>query len=266
MFTLIELLVIVAILAAILFPAFAGAREKARQGSCMSNEKQIGLGILQYVQDYDERYHSGAPGAMAFTPGAGSAGTISSCIKAPQLFKCPDDSTAGATVNNATTYPVPFALNRFAAAQSQAVMAAPASRVLAYEVKGAIAYIALADEGITEGLAPASLSPAGNGYPFSTGTPGTDPGNNGDAVSGVTTSAVAISAAKASAAPSATANANARHDTSANGSAYLLADGLKFLRQSTVSSGGTPAATTNMTTTCPNNIGGSACAATFSTL
>ena len=56
-FTLIELLVviaIVAILAAILFPVFARAREKARQASCSSNMKQIALGIMQYSQDYDE--------------------------------------------------------------------------------------------------------------------------------------------------------------------------------------------------------------------
>ena len=57
-FTLIELLVVVGIivlLAAILFPVFARARENARRVSCASNLKQIGLGIMQYVQDHDER-------------------------------------------------------------------------------------------------------------------------------------------------------------------------------------------------------------------
>jgi prepilin-type N-terminal cleavage/methylation domain-containing protein len=59
-FTLIELLVviaIIAILAAILFPVFAQAREKARQTFCLNNTKQITLGGLQYIQDYDEACH-----------------------------------------------------------------------------------------------------------------------------------------------------------------------------------------------------------------
>ena len=58
-FTLIELLVviaIIAILAAILFPVFASAREKAKQASCTSNVRQIGMAWLQYAQDFDERY------------------------------------------------------------------------------------------------------------------------------------------------------------------------------------------------------------------
>src|SRR6266699_2776893 len=68
-FTLIELLVviaIIAILAAILFPVFAQAREKARQATCLSNFKQIGLGVMMYVQDWDETYPISRmrPGAM----------------------------------------------------------------------------------------------------------------------------------------------------------------------------------------------------------
>jgi prepilin-type N-terminal cleavage/methylation domain-containing protein len=61
-FTLIELLVviaIIAILAAILFPVFAQAREKARGTACLSNQKQIGLALMQYVSDYDEMWPSG---------------------------------------------------------------------------------------------------------------------------------------------------------------------------------------------------------------
>ena len=88
-FTLIELLVviaIIAILAAILFPVFAKAREKARQASCMSNEKQLGLGVLQYTQDYDEIYPTYLGGQ------GGWAGEIYPYIKSMQVYSCPDDS------------------------------------------------------------------------------------------------------------------------------------------------------------------------------
>lgn len=69
-FTLIELLVVIAIigiLAAILFPVFAQARENARRSSCLSNVKQIALGIMQYTQDYDERYPLSAIAQAAAT-------------------------------------------------------------------------------------------------------------------------------------------------------------------------------------------------------
>ena len=68
-FTLIQLLVviaIIAILAAILFPVFARARENARRASCQSNLKQMGLGVLQYIQDYDETL----PGSLMGNPNA----------------------------------------------------------------------------------------------------------------------------------------------------------------------------------------------------
>ncbi len=67
-FTLIELLVviaIIAILAAILFPVFARARDQARRTTCLSNLKQIGLATLQYAQDYDETF----PACSAFASG-----------------------------------------------------------------------------------------------------------------------------------------------------------------------------------------------------
>jgi prepilin-type N-terminal cleavage/methylation domain-containing protein/prepilin-type processing-associated H-X9-DG protein len=63
-FTLIELLVVIAIigiLASILFPVFARARENARKTSCMSNEKQLAMGFLQYTQDYDEKLPTYTP-------------------------------------------------------------------------------------------------------------------------------------------------------------------------------------------------------------
>jgi prepilin-type N-terminal cleavage/methylation domain-containing protein/prepilin-type processing-associated H-X9-DG protein len=90
-FTLIELLVviaIIAILAAILFPVFARARENARRASCQSNLKQLGMGVLQYSQDYDERLPLATYGFSTGGPDGWQA-EIYSYVKSGQLFACP---------------------------------------------------------------------------------------------------------------------------------------------------------------------------------
>jgi prepilin-type N-terminal cleavage/methylation domain-containing protein/prepilin-type processing-associated H-X9-DG protein len=106
-FTLIELLVviaIIAILAAILFPVFARARENARRSSCQSNLKQIGIGIMMYTQDYDEKLPSGSiggdPTLETGFPASLQSGvyyhlwqhTLTPYLKSIQIFNCPSNS------------------------------------------------------------------------------------------------------------------------------------------------------------------------------
>lgn len=90
-FTLIELLVviaIIAILAAILFPVFAQARESARRAACLSNSKQMGTGMMMYIQDYDET----TPSVFAYTDGTrvDTFMLLQPYIKNLQVFYCPD--------------------------------------------------------------------------------------------------------------------------------------------------------------------------------
>jgi prepilin-type N-terminal cleavage/methylation domain-containing protein/prepilin-type processing-associated H-X9-DG protein len=118
-FTLIELLVviaIIAILAAILFPVFAKAREKARQTSCLSNTKQLGIGLMSYAQDYDETYpfcyrYLNDGGVWGAGGGAGGYEHWSACIdpyvKSTQLFVCPSDPNKGLAPTNAFDMQVP---------------------------------------------------------------------------------------------------------------------------------------------------------------
>ena len=129
-FTLIELLVVIAIisiLAAILFPVFARARENARRTSCLSNLKQIGLGLMMYTQDYDEKYPSrimgtwgdhttykvqgntSMPGYVFVTYDGTSGGSgrwvswmdmVYPYIKSTQLFVCPSAPAPGTAPRN----------------------------------------------------------------------------------------------------------------------------------------------------------------------
>jgi len=109
-FTLIELLVviaIIAILAAILFPVFAQAREKARQAQCGSNVRQLGLAINMYKQDYDERFPFG--GWLPANNGSGEwQNTVAPYIKNKGLYRCPSSTDLDEDPNN----PQQWAWNR----------------------------------------------------------------------------------------------------------------------------------------------------------
>ena len=104
-FTLIELLVviaIIAILAAILLPVFAAARERTRQSSCSNNEKQMGIAMMQYNQDWDEKFPCGTPqnNGQGNHGLQGWASNLYPYVKTGGVFTCPDDpfrvSTSGA--------------------------------------------------------------------------------------------------------------------------------------------------------------------------
>ena len=241
-FTLIELLVviaIIAILAAILFPVFAKAREKARAISCTSNMKQVGLAILQYNQDNDEKFPVGLStnNVTANYLGQGWAGEVSAYAKSTGVFKCPDDSTPQGTNGTVTIYPVSYAFNSNMAPASLASMNAPASTVMLCEVQGSAteSAINLANEnGFTQ------VSPSANGLPGSVGA------GVGGIITNIntntpTTANVAYYTGILGSYTSATTTSGgyaAATGLHTDGSNYLLGDGhAKFLRGAAVSPG-----------------------------
>ncbi|MDR3706740.1 MAG: DUF1559 domain-containing protein [Capsulimonadaceae bacterium] len=109
-FTLIELLVviaIIAILAAILFPVFATAREKARQSSCASNLKQIALAAVQYTQDYDEMFVPARVGPTLTAVLWCWPSALYPYIKSANVFKCPSQSISDSVLDYTYNEAVP---------------------------------------------------------------------------------------------------------------------------------------------------------------
>ena len=241
-FTLIELLVviaIIAILAAILFPVFQKVRENARRTACLSNLKQIGLGVTQYDQDFDEKGPNGqSPG---FGNGTGYALEIMPYIKSSGVFKCPDDTGGVQAVT-----PVSYGLNSntvvpnssFGPVNSQALAQfnSPAKTVLLFETAN-VAYVDLSDTNQASFRSDLNgNSPAGNGSGASNDLQGKNAGSPNPpvqyATGWLTNSIPSLTGTDTNTAFTAKTG---RHS---DGSNFLMADNhAKFLRPSAVSAG-----------------------------
>ncbi|MDR3708148.1 MAG: DUF1559 domain-containing protein [Capsulimonadaceae bacterium] len=258
-FTLIELLVVIAIisiLAAILFPVFATVREKARQTSCLSNLKQIGLAFSQYEQDYDETVPSGT---TTWGWGLGWAGQVYPYVKSAAVFLCPDDLGGDQWGNkDIISYAMNSNMVGYEAGGTGAIpaivakMSGPASTVLIFEVTNCPAWFQFTSPSAAafDDTVGANASPAGNGRddPANSalgGSGGPDPpcptclkyatGLMGNACIGNVTTPCDRNVADITGTKSLYASAAGRHS---NGSNFLLADNhVKYLMPGLVGAG-----------------------------
>jgi prepilin-type N-terminal cleavage/methylation domain-containing protein len=212
-FTLIELLIVIAIisiLAALLFPVFAAAREKARQTSCLSNERQLGIAIAGYSQDYDEHLPSGTTGSL----GQGWAGQVFPLVNSVGVFRCPDDATGPEKGNLGNL--VSYATNCNAAGVPLAALSAPSVTVAVFEVNDSFADVRTPEMTSPTGRGlPTDNCPADCGKPFGADYYAT--GNIGDVT------------------PSLSMTMRPYHDPTSN---YVAADGhVKAMRPAQVSAG-----------------------------
>lgn len=262
-FTLIELLVviaIIAILAAILFPVFAQAREKARQTACLSNLKQIGLGIAQYEQDYDEKAPCGVSG---WGGPWGWAGQVYPYVKSVGAFRCPSDVANPAYVSygfnsdlvfitsGCTGYPQDCSIPSQISQLTQ-----PTQTVLLFEVQNCTAPVTVTSDGTSTYSAP-----FGNGMDRNTYLQGSNEPTGATVTSSTASTlkyatgllwGIAPSCASGSTCANPVGDVNAITATNSfytvggqgrhlAGAVYLMADNhVKWLRPTQVSGGGAP--------------------------
>ncbi|HEY3331831.1 MAG TPA: hypothetical protein VGK19_17500 [Capsulimonadaceae bacterium] len=227
---------IIAFTAYILFPMFAKARERYPRSTCPSNIKQLGIGLIQYVADYDEQY------PVNGCHGTGWAAALYPYEKLTGVFRCPNDTAVAVTTNESTSYPLSYSMNanlvyfkdRHEVAFRQRELARLEATVLLFETDGTMVDMTKPDEGgavsptgfhsgVGNGLSPmpgtGNLTANGNQIRYACGEfPGRGPG---------------------------TVYGPPRHDPS---SVFLCADGhVKMLRPEKISTGRTPAKSATQT-------------------